>query len=195
MVNSTDLKEFFDTSEQPEQTEPVDTFVARPEILLTGERPIPLTHIAPRDIKGDKWWNDKRKEVYASTNHRCLACGCHREHDGKRFIDEPLHAHELYRIDWKSKTMYLDEIVPLCVYCHNFIHQHGMVIRYDKGVNTIQDCWEAIEQGRRVCGGNIDNYNNILTYENSWNEWRFIFEGKEYFSKYSGYEEWREKEM
>ena len=174
-----------------------EKLVLRPELLLTGERPIVFQGLNPRGIMGQKKWGEVRRKVYASTDYHCLSCGAYRPYDleANRFIDEPLHAHELYIIDWKNKRMFLGDIVPLCIYCHNYIHQHGMVIRYEKGQNTIQDCWESIDQGLRVCGEQINNINAVKTFKNEWNKWVFIHEGKEYRSKYKSYNEWKKKEV
>ena len=167
-------------------------FKTRPEILLTGERPLPLQGVNPRSIEGTKWWNETRAKVYASNDYHCLACGSYHEHDGKRFVSDPLHAHELYEVDYSICTMKFVEIVPLCEYCHAYIHQKGMSLRFDKGINDEQFCWEVLTHGFNVFCKKLSQ--NDSTFQESWSDWRFIYNGKEYKSNYKSYEEWEEKE-
>ena len=40
--------------------------------------PLPLHGLAPRVIKGQKWWSDTKKEAKAKLNQHCWACGVHK---------------------------------------------------------------------------------------------------------------------
>lgn len=78
---------------------------------------------APRVILGTNWWNKYRTEVYRSTNYHCNACGVSK-YEAK--YHQWLEAHEMYDIDYKQGRMTFLKAVPLCHYCHNYIHDGRM---------------------------------------------------------------------
>lgn len=94
-------------------------FRLRPELLLGDNIPRPLHGMAPRIVLGRSWWDKTRKTSYQSTGYRCLACGIHKT---KAKNKKWLEGHEVYRIDYRKGRMTYVETVPLCHFCHNFIH-------------------------------------------------------------------------
>lgn len=93
----------------------------RPELLQHPPIPQWLYKRNPRSILGEEWWDKKRKKAYAGNNHFCWACG-----GGG---DTILHAHEAYDYDFESRIARLEEIVGLCIPCHQFVH---LAIEYQK---------------------------------------------------------------
>ena len=93
--------------------------MSRPTLLSMPNVPKPLHGLNPRSIMGKERWDIARQEVYASTDYHCAACGVHKR-DAK--LHQWLEAHETYDIVYKAGVATLVEIVPLCHFCHNFIH-------------------------------------------------------------------------
>ena len=157
----------------------------RPELLLHPNIPKPLHSVNPRSIMGKEAWDKKRKEVYASTGHHCAACGVSR-YEAK--LHKWLEAHEIYDIDYVKGRVTLIEIVPLCHYCHSYIHSGYLDVRYSKG-EISREHYQAIY----VHGGRLTNgmqRKNIPLLGIPWGEWRLVFEGKEYPPIYDSYEAW-----
>lgn len=49
-----------------------------PWLLLHPNIPKPLHGLAPRVIKGEKWFNQTKREAKAKLNQHCWACGVHK---------------------------------------------------------------------------------------------------------------------
>ncbi|MGB5770131.1 MAG: hypothetical protein WBM32_09705, partial [Crocosphaera sp.] len=49
-----------------------------PWLLFHPNIPKPLHGLAPRVIKGDKWFNQTKQETKAKLNQHCWACGVHK---------------------------------------------------------------------------------------------------------------------
>lgn len=178
-----------------------------PEILMQPNIPKPLHGIAPRTIEGATWWNKKRKEVYSKTDDHCVACGVHKsEAKGRKWME----AHELWDIDYDNGITTIKDIVPLCHYCHNFIHSGRLsaIVGKDKSNNEVKSILEhgfsILANNKLKCfPGTLDLAHSLgadtfdveaydVKSENSikWGDWKVIYNGKEYKSKFKDYDEW-----
>jgi hypothetical protein len=119
----------------------------RPAILSSPNIPKPLHGLNPRTIMGAEAWDALRKKVYASTQFHCAACGVHKSEAKKH---RWLEAHETYDIDYAKGIATLTEIVPLCHYCHNFIHSGRLrMLARSKDISA-QDVREIMAHGVAV---------------------------------------------
>ena len=173
----------------------------RPEILLCPNIPMPLHGVAPRVVLGMVWWNKTRQEAYKSTNYHCAACAVYKyEAKGKKWLE----GHELYNIDYAAGTMTYQETVPLCNYCHQFIHDGRMRGLMMRGKLNRQKYILVIQHGDRVlqAAGLVR-----LTHEEreaqisemlldgevaAWKDWRLVVDGKKYKPKFKTESQWRE---
>jgi hypothetical protein len=162
----------------------------RPELLLASTIPKPLHGVNPRTIMGPAAWDILRKQVYAASGHRCVACGV-------RQAAEPnfgrLEAHEVYDINWAKARMWLSEIVALCVPCHLFIH-HGQAIRMLVSREISTATFEYImEHGGVVTKGLKHPVHRYYDNKRDWADWRLIWNGQEYGPSTSSFAEWKAK--
>ena len=183
-------------------------FELHPEVLMHPNIPKPLHEVNPRNIMGQDAWDVVRQEAYASTDYHCIACGVHK-FDAKS--KQWLEAHEFYNIDYENGRVEIDRIIPLCHYCHNFIHSGrlSMIIGKEKSKDEVI---EILEHGFNILkkhgleafphtvalanqlGANTFGVDSYEMYEGEtpeWHEWRMIWRGNEYKPKYKSYEEWR----
>jgi len=97
-----------------------------PHILEQPLIPPPLHGLNPRSIMGRPAWDRMRKTIYARHGYRCAACGVR----SKDALLKPwLEAHERFEIDWKTRTMTLVGMEPLCHACHAFVHSGLLELR------------------------------------------------------------------
>jgi hypothetical protein len=135
-----------------------------------------------------------------------VACGVAK---GKAKKHQWLEAHEYYDIDYENGRVEIKELVALCHYCHNFIHSGRlqMIMGKDK---TEEEVVEILEHGFKILAKNKLKafYGTIAVAENvgaktygvnpsepgadsvAWEDWRLVWEGKEYPPKFKTYEEW-----
>lgn len=168
----------------------------RKELLLHPNIPKPLHSVAPRSIKGQKWWNETRKKAYASQDYHCHACGIHQS---KARYHQWLEAHEIYDINYQTGEVKLAEIVALCHACHNFIHDGRMQEMAKKGEYDLRKYIAILKRGHAIIGFdwkkpfvgteplNLDA--NSLVAE--WNEWHLILDGEKHFSPFADIEAWK----
>jgi len=173
-------------------------WVCQPEILLCENIPQPLHGVAPRVVLGQKWWDQERKAAYRSTQFHCLACGVSK-HQAK--YHKWLEGHEIYDIDYaKGRSIYI-RTVPLCHFCHNYIHDGRLTA-------LLQQC--KIHQGKYV--QIVQHGNRVLSKAGleratlrqrgkelerkhrkgeiaEWSDWRMVVNGEEYTPLYSSPEE------
>lgn len=119
----------------------------KPELLLLPNIPEPLHGINPRTVLGNSWWRMTRTEAYRSTNFRCEACGIHRDAQAGRKI---LEAHEVYHTDYEKGLLTYLRAAPLCVNCHNYIHDGRLTWLVETGQITAQRFAAVIRHGDRV---------------------------------------------
>lgn len=181
-------------------TRPVKSWKARPELLLCPNIPKPMHGMAPRVVMGSKWWNKTRDAAYRSTLFCCLACATSKhEVKGKRWLE----GHELYTVDYKLGQMTYVETVPLCQYCHMYIHdgrmramvlkreltqkkfitviQHGDAILAQANLKRLTHNEREAEIASKMLDGDVA----------AWKDWRLVFDGKEYKPKFKSPEHWK----
>lgn len=160
----------------------------RPEILLLPNIPKPLHGLAPRVILGDKWWNETRHAAYKSTDYHCIACGVH-----KLLARGPkwLEGHEVYRTDYVHGRMVYVEAVPLCNFCHNFIHSGRLQALLDKHKITQQRYTSIIQHGERILAR--AGLCKPRPYEGKvaeWSKWRLVLNRRMYKPRFRSLEDW-----
>ena len=179
-----------------------------PEVLSMPNIPKPLHGVNPRTIMGKEAWDIVRQEVYKSSDYHCRGCGVSKA-EARRHAW--LEAHGYYDIDYKKGVVTVKMLIPICHYCHNFIHSGrlSMILGKDK---TEQEVIAILEHGFKVLKDNklkafpftLDLADSLgaKTYgvgayelpENEdvkWEDWRLIWEGKEYPPMYKTYEDWQ----
>lgn len=163
-------------------------FTLRPEVLLLPQIPKPMHGLAPRVVLGREWWDKLRREVYRSTWFHCVACGVHKtQARGPKWLE----AHEVYRTDYLAGRMYFIEAVPLCHFCHNFIHQGRLQALLDANQITQQRFVAIIQHGERVL--NAAGLVRDPPYEGpmaQWPLWRLVIGRKMYRPRFKSMEEW-----
>lgn len=180
----------------------------KPEILTHPNIPKPLHGMNPRSIMGQEKWDILRQEVYAKTNYTCIACGVKKQNAKKH---QWLEAHEYYDIDYKKGTVTIKDIYPLCHYCHNFIHSGRLAMIVDSE-KTEEEVIEILEHGFEILKkNNLDVFPFTLQLAESlgvntkgvkpydlvdsdvdWSNWKLIYNGKEYKSKFASQDDWQE---
>ncbi len=161
----------------------------RPELLFHPPIPAPLHGVNPRSVMGQKEWDIVRRKAYAVNNDCCFACGVHRtEATEKKWLE----AHEIYDIDYKKGKMTLREIVALCHYCHGYVHRARLQALVLNRKIQRRKLERVLAHGETL----IRKYNPKPWYNEKklkkafeksrvgWNDWRLVYEGKEYGPKF-----------
>ena len=186
----------------------MNNFTLKPEILSSPNIPKPLHGLNPRTIKGQGWWDITRQQAYQSTDYHCIACGVHKtEAKDKQWLE----AHEDLHIDYKTGACEVRSIVPLCHYCHNFIHSGRLYVMTTKGQISMDKAIEILQHGIEIL-----KINNLRIYTGTndiaeefglikllkeipiftppigvkWDKWHLVLDGKEYYSKFKDMNEW-----
>lgn len=157
-----------------------------PSLLLHPNIPKPLHGIAPRVIMGQEWWDKHRREAYANAGYCCEACGVPKE---EAKYHKWLEAHEYYDYDYAEGTLTFVKLVALCHSCHNYIHSGRMAILRNSGEMTYAKYDDIMEHGDRLTEGHTTPTRGVGVAD--WEDWRLIFEGKEYGPSSNSYHEWR----
>lgn len=98
-------------------------------LLCMPNVPHALHGLAPRVIMGATEWNKYRATVYAEHKDICEICGA--KLSGKRASGLPMHhAHEIYQLDYRTKTSTFIRACCICPTCHNFIHSGRAITMY-----------------------------------------------------------------
>ena len=179
----------------------------KPEILCHPHVPKPLHGVNPRDIMGRTLWDKTRLNAYASTDYHCVACGV-AKHEAKKH--KWLEAHEYWNIDYMTGTCSVTSIEPVCHYCHNFIHSGrlSVIVGKEKSKKEVVD---ILEHGFRILsehnlkafqftvslakklGANtygVQGYAPVVNENLKWSDFKLVYEGNEYRSKFNDIEEW-----
>ena len=172
----------------------------RPELLLGSNVPRPMHGVAPRVILGSRWWNQERQAAYRSTKYHCLACGVWKHQALGR---DWLEGHETYDIDYLKGQMVYVETVPLCHYCHNFIHDGRMRSLLAKGKLTHQKFTAIVQHGdsvlfaAKLSRARFEDREDamadmILNGEVApWPNWRLVLFGNKYPPKFKTELQWQ----
>lgn len=169
-----------------------------PVLLLSKNVPMPLHEVAPRTVLGINWWNKERRAAYASTLFRCLACGV------PKYLAEYhswLEGHETYDINYEKGTARYLRAVPLCHYCHNYIHDGRLQAILDKGEIHHAKYAKIIQHGDRVLAEvglkrpsleerARDFAKTVGAKIAKWEDWRLVIGRKTYRPKFKSYAEW-----
>ena len=177
------------------------TWKLRPEVLLCPNVPKPMHGMAPRVVLGGKWWNATRQKAYKTTAFHCVACGIHKSKArGKHWLE----GHELYDIDYKKGLMTYLETIPLCHFCHNYIHDGRMLSLMQKGKFHSGKYKLIIQHGDKVLWNEdlkklthkereeefLDMSLNNQVAE--WSSWRLVIGKKKYEPKFKTEYQWRQ---
>ena len=179
----------------------------RPEILTQPNVPKPLHGLNPRTVLRKEWWDKARFAAQEKFNFKCAACGVAKS-DAKEH--QWLEGHEAWDINYNTGICEVTEIVPLCHYCHNFIHS-GRLFSLIVCPFTNQKAVNVLNHGFRILADNnlkaftktvtvagklgVDTL-GVTNYEPppvtaSWSDFKMKLEGKLYDSLYADYDEWR----
>ena len=172
--------------------------------------PKPLHEVNPRNIMGQKAWDVVRQEAYASTDYHCIACGVHKsEAKGPKWLE----AHEFYKIDYGAGRVEIEKIIPLCHYCHNFIHSGRLQMILGKE-KTEEEVICILEHGFKILAQHeLSAFYYTLSFAGmigantygviaatlpdgetpAWEDWRLVWNGVEYPPKYKTYDEWKRR--
>jgi hypothetical protein len=150
----------------------------RPEVLLHPNIPKPLHGLAPRVVLGQKWWDATRKEAYKSTNYHCIACGVNKYY---ATYHQWLEGHELYEINYEKGLMKYVETIPLCHFCHNFIHSGRLQALLDTGEIHHAKYVAIIQHGDRVLKqAGLERSQPYSGKFAEWDKWRLVINRKKY---------------
>lgn len=161
----------------------------RPEVLLCPSIPQPLHEVNPRTILGSKWWNETREAAYKTTDYHCLACGVPKyAARGRQWLE----GHELYTIDWLRGTSIYIETVPLCHFCHNFVHQGRMDAMVRLGKMVLRKKLDVLEHGAEVLHAAglpavREPYSGPFA---PWASWRLVIGKRKFKPKFKSLKEW-----
>lgn len=170
---------------------PTIKWKVRPEILTLPNIPMPMSGVAPRVVLGQEWWDATRKAAYRSTNFHCITCGII-QYEAKEH--QWLEAHEVYSIDYIKGHMVYLESVPLCHYCHNFIHDGRLKALLVRKEITAAKYNKIMKHGRKILRlAKLKKPEPYLGSCATWESWRMVLDGVEYPPLYPSYAEWKEK--
>lgn len=162
----------------------------RPEILLGPQIPKPMRGVNPRTVLGVAWWNQTRSEAYRSTSYHCAACGAWKHKaKGRSWLE----GHELYEIDYARGTMRYLETVPLCHYCHAYVHRGRLEALLEQGKITHAKYAAVVQHGDQVLrearlGPKVlDRYIGPFA---EWSKWRMLVGRRRIRPKYKDLEAW-----
>lgn len=143
---------------------------------------------APRTVLGNAWWEKERQAAFASTNYHCEACGVSKY---QAQYHQWLEGHEIYKIDYAKGLCKYVRTVPLCHFCHNWIHIGRLTALLQKG-DVHQAKYVAIVQhGDRIV--KASGLTRALPYEGPvapWHKWRLVIGRKRYKGKFPTLEAW-----
>jgi hypothetical protein len=160
-----------------------------PEILLCDNIPRPMHGMAPRVVFNSRWWDKTRRKAYKSTSFCCKACGVLKFNARGRSW---LEAHEVYEIDYLLGRMVYIKTVPLCHYCHSYIHSGRLLASVESGEIKASKFVAVQQHGDDVLlMADLKKPEPYSGPEADWKDWRLVIDGEEYEGLYKSFEEWK----
>jgi hypothetical protein len=159
----------------------------KPEILASPHTPKPMHGTVPREILGQAWWDKTRKEAYASTNYHCIACSVHKS---EAKYHKWLEAHEVYRPNYSVGIWKYLYTVPLCHFCHNFIHAGRLQALLERGEIHHHKYCAILKHGDAILAA--IGLKPWQPYEGKfapWSKWRLQIGRKKYKPKFKSTKE------
>jgi hypothetical protein len=102
-----------------------------------------------------------------------------------------MEAHEIYRTDYAIGRLYYLEAVPLCQFCHAFIHSGRLQALLDRNQITQQRYVAVIQHGERVLANaglvKPKQYDGPIA---EWGKWRLVVGRRMFKPKFKSLEEW-----
>jgi hypothetical protein len=168
--------------------EPKVRWVRRPEVLQHPNIPKPMHGMAPRVVLEQVWWDLTRRAARIATDDHCAACGIGiYEIQAHPFLE----GHELFEIDYPAGRMTYRETVPLCYYCHGFIHDGRMERLRRAGKISTPEYEGIMVHGRRVLrAAQLKVPKPYVGPTPAWGAWRLVVFGVEYPPRFADYEAW-----
>lgn len=164
-----------------------------PELLLHPQIPRPMSGLNPRSVMGDEWWQAERRAAIAASEDHCVACGVHAMFAKKH---KWLEGHEKY--EFHGKTLTYQGCVPLCHYCHAYIHKGRLLQQVLAGRITPNDYGLVIKHGERVRSKTprfVSYWPGCPSPDEAdwWQGWKLVINDKVYESDITSEEIWRER--
>lgn len=149
-----------------------------PRVLLHQQIPKPMHQLAPRVVLGAAWWDAERRAAFAATDQHCLACGAAR-------YDDPawphLEGHEAFKIDYRRGRMVYVRCIPLCHWCHAWIHVGRTKELFKRGKITRAECRYTMRHGAEVLESAglrpLPPYDGPIA---AWSAWRLVIGDREW---------------
>lgn len=164
------------------------SFKTEPKLLLCANTVKPMHGVVPRVILGKEWWDKTRQEAYESTGFHCLACGV-AKWDAKEH--KWLEGHEVYHVNYRRGRMTYLRTVPLCHYCHCYIHSGRLKSLTQQGKTSKGKYNAVILHGSQVLEAvGIRKRRPRFRKLAAWEDWRLCLDGKEYPPIYKDYQAW-----
>jgi hypothetical protein len=167
---------------------PKPEWARRPEVLCSPNVPKPLHGVAPRTVLGEEWWRETRRAAYVSTDFHCVACGAAKY---GALGGDWLEGHELYDTDYLTGRAVYRETVPLCNFCHSFVHDGRLKSLLDAGAVTREHYDAVMKHGHAVLAA--AGLARPLPHSGptaDWADWRLVIDGREYPPLYATYADW-----
>jgi hypothetical protein len=123
----------------------------------------------------------------AKNLYKCWACNIPKTKAKKH---KWLEAHESYNIDWKKGTCQLVEIVSLCHYCHNYIHQGRLRALVEYGRESKEFLNDVLRHGDNLTAHLKRPPVPSPVDMAPWSEWVLLIDGTPYPSRFKTQQEW-----
>lgn len=164
-----------------------------PAILLQFQIPNPMAGLNPRTVLGDEWWKEERQKATAATDGHCAACGVHKMNAmGHQWLE----CHEQY--DYVGKQLIYRGCVPLCHYCHAYIHRGRLRRMKEAGKVRWEEYNAIINHGQRLTSSSklkppVWKRRPLEILGTSWTGWSLRVGDKVFRSNITSASKWRRR--